>query len=352
MVKGQKVLFGYRKDGKINILHPHAQTPDHKLKRWIQNHVDKNGDKAFALYEQRGRELKRDPKTGKPLKTKTGKNQRVSKLAIPSTVRQQRAVLYRKGKRVRNVEFAFHRHSKEQLLSKLIIQPVKPTGRVIEMNLMGETIADSLRSLVIDKSLQRLKKWERIFFEWVLIYRDPLTGEKNTIPGHGSEEIPPGMRRVYAQPGDPLGHSFFREKLSRVSALAVTLGHSVRVGLAHKGLRFTSLKKMNQLEDKYTKAVQRAEKRGDEEVADKIQGILDRIKRPWRRGPTTDGLKPLFPENAQGKRKYSAADQDRVRLKVRFMIEEDIVLKRQVEAKRSYRKSKKKKSKTRKKKGR
>lgn len=339
VVKGQKVLYAYKKDGKITVLHPHAQTPDHKLKRWVQNHIDRNGDKAFALYEQRGREILRD-KDGNAEVTKTGRNRRVSKLAIPSTVRQQRAVLFRNGKRVRNIEFTFHRHSKEALLSRLLIQPIRPTGRVVELNLMGETITDSLRSLVVDKSLKRLKKWERIFFEWIVLYRDPETGEKRTIPGHGSEEIPRGMRRVTARPGDELGSYFFRERLSRIASLSVQLGHSIRTGLAHQGLRFTSLKKMTTLETSYEKAVKRAEEAGDDDLADKIQGILDRIRRPWLRGPESANLRPIFDEKKDGGRKSTKDNQNRVRIKLRFTIEEDLAGKRLAEM--SKRKGKRK----------
>lgn len=340
VTKGQKVLYGYVRDGKVEVLHPHPQTKDEKLRRWVEKHIEKSGDKAFALYEQRGRELARDAK-GRPVKTKSGRNQRVSKLAIPSTVRQQRAVLYRKGRRVRNVEFAFHRHSKEELLSRLIIQPVKPTGRVVELNLMGETITDSLRSLVLDKSLKRLKKWERIFFEWVLIYRDPETGEKVTVPGYGTEDIPFGLKRVTAKESDPLHPYFFREKLSRVASLAAHLGHNIRVGLAHRGLRFTSLKKMTDLQNIYAKAVIRAEKRGNDNLAGKIQGILDRIQRPWFRGPVADSLTPIFAEDKNGARKRTALDKDRVRIKVRFTIEEDLAAKRAIESRKKPRKKRK-----------
>lgn len=342
--KGQKVLFGYKDHkGDVHTLHPHAQTRDERLRRWLEKHIQKSGDKAFALYEQRGRELLRDPITKKPIKTKTGMNRRTSKLAIPSTTRQQRAVLYKRGKRVRNIEFSYTRHSKEQLLTRLVVTPIRPTGKVIEMNLMGETIIDSLRQIVLDKSWKNLKKYHRVFYSYVLIYRDPETGEKVTVPGHGAD-LPRGGRVEFSRQGGPLGTVYFKQKVSRLQNLSVQLGHEIRGALAHQGLRFTSLFKMNQLINQYSGAVDRAERRGDEERAGKIQRILDRIKRPYQMGPMPSDLTPVFLEDEVGHRIPTQLDKERVRIRVRFTIEEDPALRRAAEAKNKKAREKRKKT--------
>jgi hypothetical protein len=333
------VLFAYKNlKGKVHILHPESQPPSKKIKNWVQKHIDKTGE-TFALYRKRSKEvfLDKDGKRKKHRKRRASdpvKYVHKTRLAVPSTREKQQGVLYRGGRRVRTIDRGFYKHSREKLLTQ-VITPIKTTGKVVQLSLQGETIYESMNQLVLDQSMRRLKPYEKVYYEWIMIYRDPRTGEKITVPGAGSDR-PPHDHSIIS----PLhvGTSF--GEMPRVVGSHVRVGNivlqiatSIRMGLANHGVRFTSLAKLKEL---------------DNELAQEMEKMEDPIKLEKARLKKTRtkfvGLKrnalemtPIFAEDAQGNR-VGRAGKNMVRISLRLTIEEDPTKKREWQSKQRRKK--------------
>jgi hypothetical protein len=327
--KGQEVYYALKKqDGVVHILHAEPQAKNVKLKKYLAKHIgDAKGD--FTLFTQRRRTVakKGEVKMKKGWKVVGGVISRWSKeksvyvrvkrtrLAIPTVKSKQQAILYRSGQKRKALRPGYYkrgRHEISQLLSPVVI----PLGKMVTLNLKGKTIHDSIRGLHVDTSLKKLKPWESVYYQFVVIYRDGK--EIKTVPGSGASH-PPGLS---------IEHGAFSGSISRLAALTQILSTNIRQAFTAQNLRFTELGWLNDVIDTETLEYQTLEKEGKEEEAGFVLSRLQKLthadyhSRLPGRGPQTTGLKSVFPEDENGKR-LRPPYPDMVRVKVMFEIHSD-----------------------------
>lgn len=343
--KGDEVLYAIRKpDGSMHVLHPDAQSPDEKLKRYLKRHVG-DGAGAFTLFVERRRTVakKGEIEMRKGWVVQRGKIMRYDKdgklfgvkrtrLAMPTVKKAQQPVLYRGGQRRRPIRPGFFKRGRGEI-SQFLSPVVVPLNKTVELNLKGATIHDSIRALTVDTSLKRLKPWEEVFYEFIVIYRDDK-GDLHTMPGAGSSFAGELSKRG----------EFYVGNARRTAKVAQALATSIRQAFSHNKMRFTSTAWLSQLEQSLTKEYRREEKSGDQEKAEAIFGQLQRVIHPAYRGggafgPHVSAYAPVFPENKKGMR-LRAPHNDMVRVRATFTVHENMVKKAQWEENQKRKKKK------------
>jgi hypothetical protein len=349
--KGQEVYYALQKpDGVTHILHSDPQAPNVKLKKYLKKHIgDGKGD--FALFSQRRRTVakKGEVKMKKGWKVVDGSIVRWSKdkgryihvkrtaLAVPTVKREQQPVLYRSGQKRKAIRPGFFKRGRDEI-SQLLSPVVVPLGKTVTLNLKGKTIHDSIRGLVIGNAVKGLQKWQSVYYQFVVKYRDPKRpNEVLTVPGAGASH-PPALR---------IKDGRFEGNVGRTAALTQVLSTSIRFAFTSQGLRFTELAWLNDelegLEAEYKVASQMA----DEEKAERIVGQMQKLShadygsRLPGRGPETKTFTSIFPENAKGKR-LRPPYADTVAVQVKFEIVDNEALKVKTLQERAERKAERK----------
>ena len=344
--KGEEVYYALKKpDGVVHILHEDPQAKNVKLKKYLAKHIgDAKGD--FTLFSQRRKTLakKGEVKMKKCWKVIKGVVSRWSKakgayvhvkrtrLAIPTVKAKQQPVLYRSGQRRKPLKPGFFKRDRNEI-SQLLSPVVIPLGKTVTLNLKGKTIHDSIRGLHVDTSLKRLKPWESVYYQFVVIYRDGK--EIRTVPGAGASH-PQGL---------VIEHNAFSGSISRLAALTQILSTNIRQAFTAQNLRFTELGWLNDVIDTETAEYHRLEKEGKEDEAGIVLGQLQKLthadyhSRLPGRGPLVTSFKSIFPEDENGKR-LRPPYPDMVRVKVMFEIHSDPLAKAKWE--KEHKKGKKK----------
>lgn len=345
--KNQKVLYAHRDaDGKLRVIHPTPQKPDAKLKAWLKGAMKKS---APVVFVQRALSVVRPPKSYKPRKTEKivrgvlmRRKPREStyypvhdtKLARPTTSKKQQAVLFRGGK-ARPIEGGRAYHSRDELKAYSRARPVQP-GRMLNIEVKGATIWDSLKSVLVDKALKRLKPWEELFYEYVIIYRDPVTGEKHTIPGRGRQAEPEASMNLIRRGekgGFPKGAEVAVKRLQKAAwPIASQIARSIRLSLAESGVRFSSAYTLSKLVEKMQRRME--EEEDDRAAANLNQALIGtEYFRPITsggrvlQGERFDKIRPLRPERGDG-RMYKDVD-NALRVMLRLTIIENKEKKRE-----------------------
>ncbi len=339
--KTAKVLYGHKaKDGTVKVLHPYPQAPDERLRAWLAKSIKQRPGNA-VLFLQQSLAAVIPPKDYKPKKTEKvvrgvlqrreprGKKFRTvheTRLAVPSEVKKQQAVRYTRG-RVKPVEPGRTFHKPEELKAYARPAFVQP-GRVKNIAITGATIWDSLAPLVLDKQLKRLKPWEELFYEYMVIYRDPVTGEKMTIPGRGRHGDTEASQYSPKKSAFGKGATVSLKKLEKAAWPIVSqIARSIRLALAESGVRFSSKYTLGKIQDKLERRLEKAEEKDTYKSA-RESAALERalaatshhkaIMVGGRRqgGKAYDTLLPLNPEREDGKTFRKQEDALRIMLRV------------------------------------
>jgi hypothetical protein len=324
--KGQKVLIAHTNiRGETSILNKDPQTPDRRLLGWLRTNIAKDPGRV-VLFVQKAREVVRPPKAYKPKKMekivrgvlyrrKPRESEwyavHTTKLATPSTANKQQAVIYQRG-HARPIEGGAARHSRQEIEAYREPKLVRP-GRIINIPVSGPTIWDTMKPLLVDKALKRLKPWEELYYEYVIIYRDPRTGEKVTVPGRG-KYLPEGhstfvVKKKHAD-GWEVGLTVGRKKIERAAwPIASQISRSIRLALAESGVRFSSAYSLTKAKESIEKRLDERITRGDTRGAAHLERALAHVDflRPVMHGSRVlsgspmEKLIPLRPERSDGR---------------------------------------------------
>lgn len=320
--KGQKVLYGHIDTaGELHVLHDEPQSADPTLKTWIERTL-RNRPKS-VLFVQKSKEVVRPPKAYKPTKHekiirgvlhrkkprgKEWEPVHYTKLARPTSAKKQQPVAYQAGK-TRPVEPGMVKHTRTELASLRTPKWV-PTGKTLDIPVTGATIYESLKNIVLDKELKRLKPFQEVYYQYVVVYRDPRTGEKVTIPGRGKHLGTHVSARPAQLAGLPPGTMVATDRISRSAfSPAAQIARSIRLSLAESGVRFSSLYTLEEVKEEMEGRIDEATEAGNSRKAGQLaRGLvgleyLHAVQYGGRvtRGTKMSSLTPLRPERADGR---------------------------------------------------
>lgn len=335
--RDMKVLYAHKRpDGELKVLHPFPQKPDDRLRKWVTARLRKQPGNA-VLFTQQALAAVVPPKGYKPKKMekvvrgvlkrrapreKKWETVHETKLAIPSTKVKQQVVRYTRGT-VKPVEPGRVKHEKSEIRAYDRPKFIQP-GRVKNLAITGPTIWDSLSPLALDKQLKRLKKWEELFYEYVVVYRDPVTGEKHTIPGRGRHVEGEATTGPPLPPpgGFPGAQLIASKKLEKAAWPIVSqISRSIRLSLAENGLRFSSKFTLKKIADKLERKIDKTddprrvaalERALNETEAYKAMMIGTRRQG----GEDHTSMAPLNPEREDGRTYRKVPDALRVMLRL------------------------------------
>lgn len=335
--RGMKILYAHRDiEGKVTVLHPFPQKPEERLRAWLESRIQKQPGHAI-LFTQQALRVVIPPKGYKPKKmekvvrgvlrrrsprSKKWETVHETKLAVPSLKSKQQAVRYTRGK-VKAIEPGRVVHKREEIRAYARPKFIQP-GFVKNISITGNTIWDSLSPLVLNKQLKRLKPWEQLFYEYVVIYRDPITGEKHTIPGRGRQAeneatTGPAMGRLAAFGA---GVKVASKKLEKAAWPIVSqIARSIRLSLAENGVRFSSKFTLGKIQDKLESKLDESEDPRESAALERALNETEAYNSTYvggrRQGGTNyESLEPLNPERQDGKQYRKTPDALRVMLRL------------------------------------
>lgn len=249
--------------------------------------VGKSEGGNVILYNEKTPQIKRDEKGRKLYQTKTviktvkGKKKKVKefkldkdghkiplyklKITTARPSRQQKPVLYIKGKAKRDLDIGFKRGHKRIAISKERLFLAKPnTLKPLAIRVKGPTIKYALQQLQLDATLEDIKKANTgLYYSIVITIKNPQ-GEITRIPisdswfpmKNGEDELRKPIEGFldnqvsYMNIPGFKSYPAMKQRLSTVSNLHSKIAFSVRRALMTQGYRFTSMATLKQIENR------------------------------------------------------------------------------------------------------
>lgn len=255
--RGQKVTYsviGPRGGVKTLSTTPQAfyKTDLKKLNQIVQNSNTGN----YQIYEQTTRKILRDKK-GRPILGKSGETLKQVKITGANPKRKQRPVLYKKGKKVRELSFAFQKGNYQTVKAIRDMQLVKlrtpKRQNIMQFRLKGNTIKQALSGLEVDVNFKQLAQAKRGLYYNILIQVVHPDKTVTWIPSNASwipiDEPIDGFAddRFANFKIDGKNYHAMTKEVGKIADLKTDMSRSIRLALKDKGIRYTSPAVLNQI---------------------------------------------------------------------------------------------------------
>lgn len=277
--KGQKVMYAVKgPKGGLNVIRKEPQKFFKTDFAGLNKSVAGTTKKNFVVYEQKLRTLKRDAK-GKPQYRvdKKGVKHKMyeTKITFAKPKSRQKPLLYAGGKMLRALDLGYKKgnYQKAKYLRELTL--IKPNTVVHEQVLKGRTLKEAISNIQIDVNMASVKKHGfGLYYNVFMVIHTP-SGEDIKVPVQGSfrDNEFQGVNYINVK-GER--ERFGRSELRILANLHSQMSKSMRYALknAGDGYTFTSLAMLDQIKDRQMRQIEKAEKAGNTELADKLTSSL------------------------------------------------------------------------------